>query len=302
MDSRISVILITYNRVGFLKKNIFKIISLLNSNDELLILNNNSTDQTEEFLSSLDFSNVKSAMVKEQGLNVCRNVALSEAKYRYLLFIDDDAYPDDKWLDYFRKALISNNDACIYCGKTLNDFETAKPQYLAKKFEYLLGAKDYGENEFYLKNGQSPGGGNMMIDKEIVKRLGGFDNNFDRKGDLLISNGETELVSKIFKENLRIYYIPNAKIYHWAGIERLNKKWLIKRMYWQGISDGLLAKKNKNIMLLISKRIFSHLIRIPIFSVINVFANREQSIFSLRLEFNKSSGIIKSIKIKNGKL
>lgn len=301
MDNKISVILITYNRVDFLKRNIPKIISLLKSGDELLVINNNSTDNTEEFLNSLKHVNFRSVLINEQGLNICRNAAIIEAKHRYLLFIDDDAYPDKEWLECFRKALMGNKNACIYCGKTINDYEIEEPKYLANKFDYLFGAKDYGEGEFYLKKGQSPGGGNMIIDKEIIKKLGGFDNNFDRRGKLLISNGETELVSKIFKNNFKIYYVPGAKIYHWAGKERTNKKWLIKRMYWQGISDGLLARKNGKILFLILKRILFHLIYFPAFFIINIFVNKNKAIFSLILEFNKTGGIIKSTTMEYGK-
>lgn len=294
MHHRISVILITYNREKFVRQNFPKLYNLLNKDDELIIIDNNSKDNTEKFLKEIKYDNVRKIFIQQQGLNICRNVALAEAKFNNLVYIDDDAYPDNDWLESFRNNIEDQSNIAIYAGKTINEYETIRPEYLSHKYDYLFGAKDYGDNKFFLNKLQSPGGGNMMINKAIIKRLGGFNERFDRKGTCLLSNGETELVTKIFDNNFKIIYIPTAKIYHWIGVNRLTKNWLIRRMYWQGISDGFLAKQNRTFLVLCIRRFFSHFLKMPLEILLNI-KNPRIFIFNIILETVKTFGILKSL-------
>ncbi len=278
-----------------------RIMALLREQDELLIIDNNSIDQTPKYLSSLIYSNVRVIRVERQGLNVCRNVALQEAKFDYIAFIDDDAYPHPEWLDALRKAMGQNrSDIAIFAGRTLIEYQMDRPGFLAPKFEYLLGGKDYGQKSFFLEQSQSPGGGNMMVDRRIITALGRFDEQFDRKGTNLLSNGETELVERIFSNGLKILYVPNVMIYHWAGVERLNKKWLLKRMYWQGLSDGFMALKKNKYFVLLMRRGLSHLLRVPMETVTSI-RQPGTALFNLQLETAKTLGIImaSSLRIEN---
>jgi len=271
-----------------------RLTALLGETDELLIIDNNSTDETRDYLGSLTSSNIRVIFVQRQGLNICRNVALREATFDHIAFIDDDAYPHNGWLASLRRALeLNRSDIAIYAGKTLIEYETVKPGFLAPKFEYLLGGKDYGQASFFLETSQSPGGGNMMVDRNIVTALGRFDEQFDRRGTNLLSNGETELVETICARGLKILYIPDAMIYHWAGAERLRKKWFLKRMYWQGLSDGFMALKRNSYLVLLTKRILSHLMRVPLEAVIGARRPRV-ALFTLQLEAAKTVGIVRA--------
>lgn len=295
MNHNISVALITFNRASFLKKNVPLLFAQLSSSDELMIINNNSTDDTSEYLNSLSHHALKKIFVPRQGLNICRNVALREAKHDWVAFIDDDARPHHTWLEAYRKGISGKSTSvAIYAGKTLIEYQTANLSYLSPKFAYLLGGKDYGEIDIFLTGSQSPGGGNMVVNRQMILSLGGFDERFDRRGKSLLSNGETELVDKIYSRGLQILYVAHAVIHHWAGVERLNKRWLLKRMYWQGISDGLLAKERNQVLRLCGKRFLSHLFRIPLETTVSL-AHPRLSFFTFQLEVFKTLGILKSL-------
>ena len=298
MTHPISVALITYNRALFLRQNVPRLMALLSSEDECLIINNNSTDDTAEYLSSLCYSNIRVIWVERQGLNVCRNVALKEARFDHIAFIDDDAYPHPSWLDCLRRALAHHvSNVAIYAGKTLIEYQGERPTFLAGKFDYLLGGKDYGQSSRVLKRIESPGGGNMMVNRSIITELGNFDEQFDRKGTNLLSNGETELVEKIRSNGFTILYVPDVMIFHWAGKDRLNKQWLLKRMYWQGLSDGFLALKRNKYAELLLKRLLSHLVRVPIETVKGLRAPAT-ALFTIKLEVAKTIGIVKSCALR----
>lgn len=295
MSQNISIALITFNRVNFLRKNVPLLFAQLKASCELLIINNNSTDETSKYLNSLSHPSLKTIFVPKQGLNVCRNIAIRNAKHDWVAFIDDDASPEYDWLEAFYDSIINrkSDDIAIYAGRTFIEYQTTNPSYLSPKFLYLLGGKDYGETNRLLTGSQSPGGGNMMVNRHLILSLGGFDECFDRRGKSLLSNGETELVDKVYAQELKIMYISKAVIHHWAGAERLNKKWLLKRMYWQGISDGLLAKKRRRSLRLFGKRFLSHMLKIPSEIVLRI-ANPRLAFFTIQLEIAKSLGILKS--------
>jgi len=294
MTHPITVALITFNRASFLRQNVPRLLALLGRQDECLIIDNNSTDDTGEYLASLAHPNIRVMSVERQGLNVCRNVALKEARFDYIAFIDDDAYPDPAWLASLRQALDRHSSAyAIYAGKTLIEYEIERPAFLARKFDYLLGGKDYGQAFRGLQRRESPGGGNMMVDRRVIRALGGFDEQFDRKGTSLLSNGETELVERIRAQGGCILYVPDVVIYHWAGAERLNRQWLLKRMYWQGLSDGFLALKSNTYTRLIMMRLLSHLIRLPL-EVVTGLRAPATILFTIELEVAKTKGIVRS--------
>jgi len=255
-NNSISVAIITFNRSNFLRKNVPTVLRQLKSGDELLIVDNNSTDNTQEFVKSINDPRVRVIFEKTQGLNHGRNAAIKNAENFFVLLLDDDARPASNWLSAYREALGKFPDVAIFAGKTLNDYVGSdKPVYLAEKYEYLLGKKDYGVEYRFLKKSESPGGGNMMVNKNIILKYGGFDPGFDRNGELLIGNGEKELFNRI-NATEKCLYVPKGVIYHYAPKSRSTREHLLLRMYWQGYSDALLAKKNHQLLEYRMKRIF----------------------------------------------
>jgi glycosyltransferase involved in cell wall biosynthesis len=290
MKNRITVGIVTFNRVDFLKKNLPEALKQLNSDDELLVVDNNSSDGTSDFVSSVRDKRVSLYVERKQGLNNGRNAAIREAKNSYVLLLDDDASPCEGWVEGYRKAVEANDNCALYAGKTINDYEGRSPGYLSKKFEYLLGGKDYGEKIRYLTKAESPGGGNMMVNREIVLKYGGFDPEFDRNGDILIGNGEKELFERIKNEE-KILYVPGAAIYHFAPLNRTNKKHLLERMYWQGYSDGLVGKKKNKLFLYKSKRIIFYFSKFVLENIKRIFIEPQAILFSIRLENMKTRGL-----------
>ena len=94
---KISIIICTYNRELYLPKCLehLKNQTEAPSNFEIILVNNNSTDQTENICENFIAQNPQliTKYVKEMnpGLSFARNRGIKESKGDVLVFIDDDA-------------------------------------------------------------------------------------------------------------------------------------------------------------------------------------------------------------------
>ena len=97
----IAVLILTYNNIKSTKKCIEKLYSHTKSAFKLFILDNNSTDGTVEFLSSLAYDNLKIHLSTENmGIINGRNYIYDFSKedsYDYLCFLDNDQFVEDGW-------------------------------------------------------------------------------------------------------------------------------------------------------------------------------------------------------------
>ena len=92
---KVSVIIPTHNRCNFLKTAIQSVLNQTYQDFELLVVNDASTDRTEEILYGFDDKRIK--YIKHEsnkGGAITRNTGIMEARGEYIAFLDDD----DEWL------------------------------------------------------------------------------------------------------------------------------------------------------------------------------------------------------------
>ncbi|MEM7509517.1 MAG: glycosyltransferase family 2 protein [Bacteroidota bacterium] len=88
-----SVIILTYNRLAFLKLAIESVVNQRFTDWELLIIDDGSTDGTEAYLASFKENlNIRVIRQKNAGQAASRNVAVKQAYGKYIAFLDDDDY------------------------------------------------------------------------------------------------------------------------------------------------------------------------------------------------------------------
>jgi len=86
-----SIILPTYNRAHLLKRAIFSVLSQSYDNFELLIINDGSTDTTNDVVNSIHDPRIRYHILeRNSGVNRSRNLGLDSATGKYLFFLDDD--------------------------------------------------------------------------------------------------------------------------------------------------------------------------------------------------------------------
>ncbi len=91
----VSVVVTSYNRVGMLRETVESILAQTFTDFELLIVDNCSSDGTDEYLRALQSPRVRYLRHANGGLAaVNRNLGILEARGRYVAFCDDD----DLWV------------------------------------------------------------------------------------------------------------------------------------------------------------------------------------------------------------
>lgn len=100
----VSIIMPSYNTAPYIKKSIQSVIDQTYTNWELIIVDDCSTDNTDEVLAEIDDPRIRIFKNKtNSGAAISRNKALREAKGRWIAFLDSD----DLWLpDKLKKQLL----------------------------------------------------------------------------------------------------------------------------------------------------------------------------------------------------
>ena len=94
MNKKITVFMPVYNSERYLKEAIDSILNQSYKNFELLIINDGSTDRSQEIIDkyvNLD-SRFKGYIKKNGGLSDARNYGLKYVNSEYVMFIDSDDF------------------------------------------------------------------------------------------------------------------------------------------------------------------------------------------------------------------
>ncbi|HEX8949428.1 MAG TPA: glycosyltransferase family 2 protein [Dissulfurispiraceae bacterium] len=91
-DRKVSVIIPTYNRAGYLKESLESALRQTYRNIEIIVVDDGSTDHTQELLKPyVDDGSIKYLYQKNSGSpSIARNFALRHASGEYICFLDSD--------------------------------------------------------------------------------------------------------------------------------------------------------------------------------------------------------------------
>ena len=162
----VSIVIPCHNHAQFLEETVVSAAEQTYSNIEIIIINDGSTDNTEEVARNLQAKYPDKIQVisqKNSGVSVARNNAIGQSKGRYILPLDADDIIDKKMvgssLDYMKE-----NSADIV--------------YVAIKY---FGVKNFTDNKksFYENHilYQSPCSTTSLFKKEIWENIGGYAEN-----------------------------------------------------------------------------------------------------------------------------
>ena len=118
-DPKVSVVIVTKNRMADLSKCLRSLEKQTTVIDELVIIDNNSNDNTKkvirDFSGKVEFP-VRYILEKKVGYPVIYNRGLKEVKYQWTAFIDDDCVANEDWLENIKKAISKNPQMAAILG------------------------------------------------------------------------------------------------------------------------------------------------------------------------------------------
>jgi glycosyltransferase involved in cell wall biosynthesis len=232
----------TYNRASVLPYSIMSALAQTLAPDEfeILVVDNNSTDETSAVIQRFadSHANIRVTREKQQGLNFSRNKAWNEAKGNTIVYIDDDAELCPEYLESLKKIVNEETSIGAVGGPIEVGWLGPVPQWYEPGLDMAFNHLYLGSYRRHIKYPTMIFGTNMAFPIAVLKAAGGFRTDLDRIGSHLLSGGEVEMILRIQREQrLRIIYDPALKVRHLVCPDRLSPEYLVDKAVWQGRSQ-----------------------------------------------------------------
>lgn len=110
----ISIIVPSYNAEKYIDKCIKALINQTKKELEFIIINDGSTDSTEDIIKSYNDKRIKYFKNKNQGISKTRNFGIDKAKGKYIMFVDSDDYIEiDACKKLYDRIESTNSDVVV---------------------------------------------------------------------------------------------------------------------------------------------------------------------------------------------
>ncbi len=118
----VSIMMPAYNAENYIQESINSILTQTYENWELIIVNDGSTDQTEQIITKINDPRIKIFTQKNQGEAVARNHALSKMSGEWVAFLDSDDLFEPDFLQQTIPFLMQNRtfDAVYTDGRYID--------------------------------------------------------------------------------------------------------------------------------------------------------------------------------------
>ena len=217
----ISIIICTYNREKYIRPLLESIVKndYPTTDYEIVLVDNNCTDNThgvcEQFAAAHKEVAFRYVIEPEQGLSAARNKGIKEAKGDIIIYVDDDALVDSDYIRQYAEHFATYPETMAAGGPIEPLYETKEPSWMSPYTKALLTAwMNYGTQVREYPNGRYPGGGNAAYRKEVFEKVGLFNTELGRKGNLLLASEEKDIFDKMKALGMKVLYLPTPVLHH----------------------------------------------------------------------------------------
>lgn len=229
----ISVIICTRNRCELVKDCIESLLHQDTDKEyEVIVVDNNSTDNTAEVVQNMVSGNKKLRYTKEEktGLSHARNTGYVQAKNEWVAYVDDDARIHQDFVAVACKIIEEKKFDCF--GGIYNAwFKYGKPDWLPA---------DFGSNRkrmpdyITILKKRSFSGGVAVYRKKMLEDLGGFPIEYGMVGGKIGYGEENYIQVKARESGYLVGFVPELQIDHIVNKYKLEKKWHYEDAYEKG--------------------------------------------------------------------
>lgn len=205
----LSVVICTRNRAEPLREALSHYQSLLASEPlELIIVDNGSTDDTQQVIQSLQGTGmrVRATFCAEPGLGRAREHGRRVATGDYLIFTDDDCYPDRGYLEAYRRVFAQYPDVDFFGGRILLWDESDARVTV----DYRDAPVTYSPH--YFPNPGEIQGANIAVRRDVLDAIGGFDANMGAGTPYPCE--DIDLVARLLAHSFSGLFHPDPVIFH----------------------------------------------------------------------------------------
>jgi glycosyltransferase involved in cell wall biosynthesis len=232
----ISIVLCTYNNADRLKITLHSLcrIQLSGAVDwELIIVDNNSTDNTKDVIHSFsDRLPIIYLYEPEQGKSNALNTGVHQARGDLIVFADDDVRPNPNWLSAFWVAYRERSEGYFFGGPIESEFEVGSPdEDLLRAAMPSVAGLDYGHEARSLESDECFVGANWACPKKYLEQVGGFGAELGlnpASGKVQVGE-ETDLMRRLERMSVKGWYVPEASIKHFVPASKCTLDHVVAR-------------------------------------------------------------------------
>jgi GT2 family glycosyltransferase len=287
-DPLISVIVLNYNGLSFLPGCFATLSECDYPNKELILLDNNSTDESVNFTKT-NYPSVKIIQTGSNGgYSRAYNIAFETAKGKYFVLLNNDVKVSKNWLRPLVKIAENDTKICALQPKIRSMVDDGYFEYAGASggcmdkygYPFLRGRvfytieKDLGQYDDCCDIFWTSGAA-MFVRADALAQSGTLDESFVHHME------EIDLCWRLSMSGYRLKVVPDSTIYHHAGATIQAESF--KKLYWNHRNGIFILLKNYSVV---------SLFKIMPFRILLDFINFFYSLS--KLDFKHSYAIVKS--------
>ena len=249
MSLHIKILILNWNKKELLRSCIESVLKIDYSNFSVMVIDNCSTDGSQEMIKK-NYPSVECMLLDKNygfsnGYNNCFE-NLNNKDTDFVLLLNNDTEVDVNILKAFNDARLTYGNNQIYGGKIFYQNDRNKIWYAGGNYNlkwfYIAhrGIRKKDSQEFsFVDETMYITGCCLFTSMKVIQRLNGFDTNFKMYGE------DVDFCIRAKEINIKCYYCPDAKLWHHISaslggkytFKKLRRKFIgIKRLvfkhYW----------------------------------------------------------------------
>ncbi len=203
----LSIVIVSYNTAA-LTLNCLESLTAADGDKEIWVVDNASTDDTVSRIRSRFPETHVIVNETNRGFAAANNQALPHCAGRYVVFLNPETVVKKDALQKAVEFMDANRQIGLAGSKILNPDGT-----LQESVSYRYPGEKYASVETAVLRGDIACvlGACMIVSKELIKELGGFDEDFFLYGE------DQDLAWRIREKGFSIGYIEESEVFHWGG-------------------------------------------------------------------------------------
>jgi glycosyltransferase involved in cell wall biosynthesis len=169
-----SVVIPLYNKISYIENTIKSVLGQTFENYEIIIINDGSTDSSEDVVRKFDDKKIQIFNQEKQGVSVARNLGIEKSSGAFIAFLDADDYWLPNHLEELHKLILDYPNCGIYCSGhkiriSKNHFQIPIYKGINKSFKGIVPDYFFSNRPFRITWTSS-----LAISKEILEKVGRF--------------------------------------------------------------------------------------------------------------------------------
>ena len=255
----LSIAICTYNgeqRLPFVLDRLRSQINTSTVRWEMLIVNNNSTDNTAACIAKLQADWAQDSTLPKiqylfegsQGVAFARQSALMKAEGTWVAFLDDDNLPHAEWVSEIEAFIAQHPNVGAFHGKIFGDYEITPPPNFDRiaPFWAIAGgqkARCYTTDPNAARKRLLPPSAGIVVQRQpwldhVPAKL----DLVGRTGQSMVTGEDIEAMGYLSRAGFEIWYTPKMRLDHRIAANRLTRDSVIRHMHGIGLGRWKLRR------------------------------------------------------------